>query len=188
MATIRRIRTVFTGVAGTPWYSNMYFTWVNGTEQDALDAVAAFWGAVDARMTQNVSWGTEDDIAVIDDATGQITGIETGSGGSGTGAQTSNALPFQTQGLLHLLTNSFLNGRQVRGRCFVPGMTETDNSVDGVMEAAGQTVLQTAADALITATSTPGPLRVYARSQATSVVVESITVPTKWAVLRSRRD
>lgn len=188
MATIRRIRTVFSGVAGTPWYSNMYFTWVNGTEQDALDAVADFWGAIDAQMNNAVDWATEGDIAVIDDATGQITSIESGTGGTGTGAVATALLPPATQGLVHLLTNSFLNGRQVRGRCFVPGLTEADNDAGGVMAAGTQTIIQNAINALIAGSSTPGPLRVFARSQATSVVVQTATVPTKFAVLRSRRD
>jgi len=39
MTDLRRIRTVFTGVAGTPWYSNLYFTWVSGTEATALAEV-----------------------------------------------------------------------------------------------------------------------------------------------------
>lgn len=179
---------MFSGVAGTPWYSNMYFTWVTGTEQDALDAVAAFWGAVDANMGLAVDWATEDDIAVIDDATGQITAIEVGSGGSGTGGAAQDLLPLQTQGLIHLLTGSFLNGRQVRGRCFVPGLTENANDGSGLMLAATQTSIQTAIDALIAASSTPGPLRVFSRKNLTSLVVESATVPTKWSVLRSRRD
>lgn len=188
MTSIRRVRTVFSGVAGTPWYSNFYFTLVNGTVQDHLDLVGAFWGAVDARIIPDVTWETESDVAVIDDATGQLTGIETGTGPSGVGSQAGIMLPASNQALVHWLTGSFLNGRQLRGRCFIPGLTETDNDAGGTLSATAQSVIQAAADALVTNSATPGPLRVFSKSGFTSATVSSADVPTKWAVLRSRRD
>ena len=47
MATLARVRTIFTGPAGSPWYSNLYFDAATGTAQNAADAAAPFWGAVD---------------------------------------------------------------------------------------------------------------------------------------------
>jgi len=188
MATIRRVRTEFTGVAGSPWVSNMYFTWVNGTEQDHVDAVGVFWAAVDARIDNSVTWATESDVAVIDDTTGNITSMETTTPATGAGGGTSDPLPYQTQALCHWLTNSFLSGRQIRGKTFIPGLCEDDNTSTGLLVSTTQTIIQDAADALIAASSSPGPLRVFTRVNNTSVVVETASVPTKWALLRSRRD
>jgi len=188
MALMRRTRTVFSGVAGTPWYSLMYFTWVSGTEQDHLDEVAAFWGAIDARIDNNVSWATEDDMAIVESSTGEIVSVEVGSGGTGTGGGTSDPLPAATQGLVNWLTGAFVGGRQVRGKCYIPGLCEDDNTATGVMVGTTQTIIQNAADALIANTSAPGPLSVFSRVNLVRETVTSATVPTKWAVLRSRRD
>jgi hypothetical protein len=196
MASIRRVRTIFSGVAGTPWYSNLYFTFVSGTAQATVDNVAAFWGSVDALMRNSVTWATEAGVPTIDDVTGDITSVETTTPGTGAGAvSTAELLPIQTQGLIHLLTGSFQFGRQVRGRIFVPGLTEAANN-NGIMDSTTATSIQTAAAALVTGSSSPGPLRVFSRPKpllvpprlGTSFVVSQTSVPTKFSVLRSRRD
>lgn len=188
VAQLRRIRTIFTGVAGTPWYSNMFFTWVAGTEQAHLDAVGSFWNAIDSQIDNNVSWAVDDNAAVINDTTGDITQIEVGIGPTGAGGGTSAPLPYANQGLVNWLTNDFIAGRQVRGKTYIPGLCEDTNTVSGVMEPVAQSVLQSTADALIAASSAPGPLRVFSRKNLTSAAVESAQVTNKWAVLRSRRD
>lgn len=188
MASIRRIRTVFSGVAGTPWYSNMHFTWVNGTEQDHLDAVGDFWGAIDVLQDDAITWAVESDATVINDATGDIIAIESGVGPTGAGTATFDPLPYQTQGLVNWLTGTFVAGRQLRGKTYVPGLTENANDASGIMTTAARDVIAAAATALVAASSVPGPLRVFSRKNLTSATVGSFVAPTKWAVMRSRRD
>jgi len=196
MASLRRVRTVFSGVAGTPWYSNLYFTFVAGTAQATVNNVATFWGAVDALMDNAVTWVTEADVPTIDDVTGDITAVETTTPGSGVGADTGDALPYQTQALIHLLTGSFAFGRQIRGRIFVPGLCEGSNTSGGTLLNTAQTTIQAAAAALVSGSSSPGPLRVFSPPKPLlvpprvgfSTVVTATQVPIKWSVLRSRRD
>jgi hypothetical protein len=188
MALIGRIRTVFSGVAGTPWYSNMYYSEAAGDFQGCADAVAAFWGAVDARIDNSVSWVIESDVTVLEWTTGVIDSVETITPGFGSGGGTSDPLPYATQGLVHWLTGDFVNGRQLRGRTFIPGLCEDDNTSAGVMVSTTATIIQNAANALITASGTNGPLMIYSPTNHVAEAVQAATVPVKWAVLRSRRD
>jgi len=188
MAQIRRIRTVMTGVAGTPWYSNFYFTWVNGTESDHVDLVSAFWGSLANLIDNGVLLTIEGDTAVINDANGEITGVEVAAPGSVAGTATDAALPPATQAIGHLLTGTFVGGRQVRGRCFVPGLTIKSNTTAGSLLNTSQSTLQASFDDLIADSGTPGPLRVLSRVHASSYIVDAAVVPVKFAVLRSRRD
>lgn len=186
---MRRIRTVWSGVAGTPWYSNHYFAFSPGTVQLTLDAVEDFWIAVNGAICNEVFWQIESDVAVVDEATGDITSIETGTGGGGQGANTNDPLPWATQGLINWLTGQFSNGRQVRGKTYVPGLCEDGNTTGGVMSSGLQTTIQGAADGLIADADSGGfNLQVYTRVNTGDVEVASASVPTKWAVLRSRRD
>lgn len=188
MTILRRVRTVATGVAGTPWYTNMYFTRVATTEQGHVDAVVAFWQAIADQLDNSVSWAVEGDCAQIDDATGNIVGVDSATGASVVGAETANALPPANQALIHWLTGSFIGGRQLRGRTFIPGLCVDQTGSTGVLQAATRTDILTAAEGLITASSGPGPLRVLSKKNLTSAVVADATVPTEVAVMRSRRD
>ena len=188
MTILRRVRTVATGVAGTPWYSNFHFTWVSGTEQDHLDLISNWWSAIVAQLDNTVTWNTEDDMALIDDATGNITGVETGTGSAVVGAETANALPPANQGLVHWFTSSFVGGRQLRGRTFIPGMCVDQTTSVGALQPATRTDFAAAADDLIANSSTPGPFRVLSRTNGTSAVVDTASVPSFVAVMRSRRD
>ena len=93
-----------------------------------------------------------------------------------------------TQGLVHWLTGDFVNGRQLRGKTFIPGLCEDDNTTAGLMSSTCQGVIATAADALLTASGTNGPLMIYSPTNHVAEAVQANTVGTKWAVLRSRRD
>lgn len=187
MAVIRRIRTVFSGVAGSPWYNNMYFTRVIGTEDAAITAVADFWNDFDPYVAAEVDWEVLPQIDLLDDATGMLTGVDVGTGVSGSGASANPFLPYATQLCINTNTNSFHGGRQLRGKVFVPGLTTNAND-EGNPATALLTAANTAIGDLIATTSSTGPLRVYSPTYHLSEVVENGGTMTQFAVLRSRRD
>lgn len=188
MTTVRRVRTVMTGVAGTPWYTNMHFTYVGGTTQAAIDAVRDFWTTLAPSIDNGVSAQVEGDCALIDDTTGHITGIDSATARIVPGTSVANALPPATQGLINVFTSSFIGGRQLRGKVFIPGLVTTVSDSAGGPTAALKTAMLGVGNTLVSASSAPGPWRVLSKRYLTSAVVTSVSTPSKFGSMRSRRD
>lgn len=185
MPIMGRIRTVFTGVAGTPWYSNIY---VLGTEDDAaaqVDAVGEFWATVSALMTGVVDWTVEGDVAQIDSATGDLVGVTSETPVSGSGTNAGDPLPYANQALVNWSTSVFAGGRNIKGKTFIPALCEDSNSV-GTLLSASDGVITDAANALVAALN--GSMVIYSPTNALAAEVTGASVPSKFAVLRSRRD
>jgi hypothetical protein len=196
-----RVRTVFTGPAGTPWLSTMYFS-SGGLQSDAdaaVVSVGAFWNAVDAGMSSTVSWSTEPDVADIDLATGELETSWSTTPQTGSGASAGDMLPTLAQALVRWRTPGVVNGRRVRGRTFVPGVTEAFAAA-GRPIAAYLTTLNTAAAALIADAnsqfviwsrpfeSDPDDPDDPPTRAGTQHVVSSGTAWSEFASMRSRRD
>lgn len=195
-----RVETIFTGPAGSPWLSVMYFS---GTDQAGADQavadVGAFWGAVDAGMSSAVSWSTNPDVQVLDAATGALTDAFSTTPQAGSGASAGDMLPTAAQALLRWRTSGIVNGRIVRGRTNVPGVTEAFAAA-GRPIAAYITTLNTAAAALLAGASI---FQVWSRPHVqdfddsptspptragSAHVVTSGSAWSEFAVQRSRRD
>lgn len=186
-----KIRTVFSGVPGTPWLSTMYFEEVGGTAQQAATAVGTFWGAIDALQSSLVTWTTEADVSTIDDQTGELTAVTVTTPVTGTGAQAGEMLPIASQALIRWRTGAFINGRNLRGRTFIPGLV-VSQSDDGRVNASTQTTINNAASALIADGNSvlnvwhrPNP--VGSATGAGEAVVSGLCW-NQFATMRSRRD
>lgn len=189
-----RVQTSFTGAPVTGGGLNtLYFEAGGGlTAADAHDAVVDFWtlcaGAIDSELAMTVLG----EIAVIDEATGTLTGVESATPVVVAGGASGDALPLATQGLIRWRTGEFVNGREVRGRTFVPGPVEV-LSTGGRPESSYVGGLNTAAAGLIAETTAalliwhrPGPNAVLEPGSSHPVLTGSTW--SEWAVLRSRRD
>lgn len=188
--TIARVRTVLSGVPGTPYYSNLYFQGVvtQPQAQDCLDNVAAFFNSLESTIISTCTWLTEGDVALIDEATGTLTGNLSGTGGSGVGTVSGDPMPWSNQGLLRLLTDTYVGGRRLRGRFFNPAQVEA-NSTLGVPIGAYITGLNTIGQTLITDSATSSSeWVVWSRKNGVAAEVSSVSTWGQWAVLRSRRD
>jgi hypothetical protein len=180
-----RVRTIFTGAQGSPWLSTLNFGAAGGTAAQAVTAVAAFWGAVDVQMPGTIDWTTEADVGTYSPA-GELEDVDTttpstGAGGAGAG----ELLPRATQGLIRLRTGLIIDGRELRGRIFIPGLSESVND-NGTYAAASRATINTAAAALISdANST---LLVWSKRWATEAPALTGVTATEFAVLTSRRD
>lgn len=181
-----RVRTVFTGPTGSPWVNTLFFDEPAGTAQGAANAAAIFWQAVDAVMHTSVSWSTEGDVVLVNEDTGLATGVVSTETSSGAGSTGTDLLPPATQGLIRLLTGVFNDGRQIRGRIFVPGLTETANTAGGIMDGTTATTIRTAAEALVDDANSA--LLVWSRSGLQAHPVTGASLWSQFAILRSRRD
>lgn len=182
-----RVETVMTGIQGAPYYNALNFT---GTTQlnatNAALAVQAFWGDLAAQLHQDVSIQVQPQVVAYNDQTGQPdAAFNTGPHEAQSGAVDSPLLPFTTQGLISWRTGSYVAGREVRGRTFIPGMTEASNNL-GMPESGALTVFQTAATALIN--DADSNFAIWSPKNGSTVIVISGTPWTQWGSLRSRRD
>jgi len=194
-----RVVTRITGAQGSPWLNTLCFhSTGSGTVQQAADAVAAFWGAADAFMDNSTSWVIDPTVVEFTEDQGANVAFHTVSTGSGTGATNAVSLPYATQALIRLYTGQVVNSHQVRGRIFVPGITQ-NNLGEGVANAALITGLNTAAAALIADANSE--LVVWSRPvdaehatenspmrDGSTHVVTTASTSTQFAVLTSRRD
>lgn len=188
MATLNRVRTVWAGVVGAPYYANHYFTddSTNVTAQAAIDAVDAFWTSIAGVIANTATYVVEGTVARIDEATGTLLGNWGLTQGVGGGAGSGELLPRQTQALLRWLTPSVVGGRVLRGRTFIPALLEQFNDSGGNPVSSVVSGLNTAGAALIA--DPDCELRVWSRTHGTSDVVTSANAWTQWATLRSRRS
>ena len=180
----KRVTTVFSGVPGAPWYSNFFFAQTD-VAQECVNSTSRFWLAIAPLIVNEVSWTVQGDVATIDEATGEVTNVEAASGVNGAGSSVGELLPRQTQGLVRWQTALFASGRRLRGRTFLPGMTESNN-LEGVPSSGTITAMANAGTALIAEPGTA--FGIYSRTYRAFAVVTASTAWNQWATLRSRRD
>lgn len=186
-----------TGVAGSPWYSNMYFRNDTNVDQSAglTNRVRTFWDTCRNHMTFGLQMVVESEIPVIDERDGKMIGLHVGAGASVVGNGTGETLPTATQALVQWFTNGIVNGRKVRGRTFVPGMMEANNSgglptgtIDSALQTAANTLIATAPFLVVWSRPVSGEEPGTVARVGTAHNVLSSNVWAQWAVLRSRRD
>lgn len=187
MAFLWRVRTLLTGPMITGGGQNdLYYAVTGGTAAEAVTATGAFWQALAAGLDSDLSWATEPEVVQIDDATGDISLSTNTTPQSGIGSDVGESLPKSTMGLLRWRTGVYVGGKEIRGRTFVPGVLEANNTATGTPDTTIINVMNNAASALVAdAAST---LVIYSPTKHTHAVVQSGSAWNQWAVLRSRRD
>lgn len=187
VSTVARVRTEFTGVAGSPGYSNLYFDASTVDAGSYQAAVLSAWdnnsGAIDDAVTMTMV----NPIPIISVASGQVVDVAIGPGGSTNGSSAGEPLPPATSGLLQLHTGQFVGGREIRGRMFWPYPTEDQNS-GGVPITAYKDTLTAFAEQLQGISGANGAWVVYSRAHARAEYITSWASWNEWASLRSRRD
>lgn len=198
MAVIMRSAAVITGSAfPEPGYTSMWWRpgTAGGSVADATDILARFrsvWESLKTLISPSVTFDYEGLCIAVEDTTGVLTGAFSGTDPTSTvGSGTGDPLPRQTQGLIQWQTSTVVNGRRLRGRTYVPGFGESENSSTAVPFASTVTAMVTAGALVLPAGATasfpviwhrPGP-----GGPGTSAAITGVSASTKWAVLRSRR-
>lgn len=185
MPDLYRVQIVSTGVAGSPYYTTFHFIASAGTASQAAVDATGFWGTVDQYMDSALTWDLDTAVETIDSNTGNVVAVTDVATATGTGGSVADMLPPSTQGLVRWRTGNYVGGREIRGKTFLPAMTEV-NSTDGEPIAATITGIENAALALWS--SPNSQLCVYSRTYNAYAPVSAASMWARWAVLRSRRD
>lgn len=189
MATISRLRTVWTGVAGAPYYTNLYFDGVtdSASAAAALDGWGDFIDTFKSNFVAGMIANIEGDLLQYDDTSGTLTGSVATTGRSITCTGGGTLLPRQAQLLVQWRTGIVVAGRRLRGRTFLPGQQETLNDAGGVPSSALVSSMQAGLQGFIDLPAPPHMV-VWSRTHGVSSNALQATVWNQWANLRSRRD
>lgn len=182
-----RTSTVWTGSAGSPYFTQNYFLGA-GDATHATSCITALWtflGAIASYIDDALVESISGDVEVIDVASGQILNVHSVTGAVQGGTATGDALPTLCQGLLRLNTGAYVAGRQLKGRMYLPGMMESNNTVVGLPSAGMIGAINTAAATFIASAADPA---VYSHTHSYATSVNSATLSPKWSYLRTRRD
>lgn len=197
---IGRIRAIWTGVAGSPLYTNFYFR--NQATQTSADAVIGFFTDMAPKIATDYEVNVEGEAPIFDETDGSLIAVENVTGGLVGGSSTGQQLGRATQGLLQLFTEGIVGNRRVRGRMYVAGPTETDNAGAGQPQVGYQDLLNAAyqdnlQDVLVRDTnahviwSRPIPADDPAGRDPRAGSAHTVTASSvwgEWGVQRSRRD
>lgn len=187
MALMDRIRLVWTGVAGAPYYTSLYFTAdvSSGGAAATHDAVADAFTLLRPVWSSGLTATVESEILTIDSSTGDAVSAQSVPAVAIVGTAANALMPRATQGLVRLRTGVFQNGRRLNGRLFVPGVTISANNA-GVPSVSYQTSLRDALQPLANLES-PEWL-VWSRLTGNVAAITQVAPWTEFASLRSRRD
>lgn len=185
MALIRRVRVVWTGVAGSPAYSNFYFLNNLSGAQAYIAPVGNFISSAVQYVHQSVTATVQPEVPLIDSATGDVMGVDLGSAVAHPGARTDEIMPPINNLLIRWNTDVFAGGRRVKGRTFIPYPTQLLNE-SGKVETSSRNGLTAAANTLVNVADVD--LVIWAKTSGGVAPVTLANVWDQFAALRSRRD
>jgi hypothetical protein len=189
MATMHRVKMLLSGAAlPGGGLATHYFDYPSSAAQTALDAATSLWGQFCTYMCPDLHVVADAIVDQVDPADGAIFGVTACSPESLAGASANDCITQASQMLVQWRTGQYLNGREVRGRTFVPGVTE-NYSTSGELAPAVLASLPANLDAFINASGAvpviwhrPGP-----HGAGSAVPIALGTLWTEFAVLRGRR-
>jgi hypothetical protein len=184
--SLYKVRTLWSGAAGGPGVTTMYFGTGGGTAANAVAAVAAFWNQAKNTIDNAWNYATDSVVLTIDETTGEPTGADGVTPVSSAGTDSNDHLPSMTQGLIQLRTGVYVSGRELRGRIFIPGPTEDVNVAGKPKSDYKAAWLDAVEDQLINGLDVD--FRVYSRAHGSASPVISASVWDEWAALRTRRS
>lgn len=183
---MNRVRVVWTGVAGSPYYSNFYSINTATTPPAAHAAVTSLIQALQPRYSVNLTARIEGDVALVESTSNSIVGVNTVAFQDRTGTAAGGLAPLATQHVVRLLTGTFVNGRQVRGRIMLPGVVTASVGPNGQPLAATLTAIDSAFSAYIV--GLVNSACVFARASGQAVPISFVDTWEQFGVQRSRRD
>lgn len=198
-----RVQTVWSGVAGAPYYTNLYcigpLSTGNGTVLHS--AWNALLVSIATQLAAPMVATIDPELLEFDETTGNVTSAGTDVTSTINFGNTQDQLPHSTQALIQWTTGGLVHNRRVKGRTFIPGVTEQANSATGIPLPLIDTPLETAVATFLSTMS--GRLRIWSRPfvqldpakaasnpsrPGSAHAVTSGAVAPYWAILRSRRD
>jgi hypothetical protein len=180
-----RVDTQITGTVGGPFFSTNYFNGnTQGVADDASAAVRTFWNAIQANMLGPATITVQDVVTQVNITTGDpeaifsVTNTAITLGGSGT------YLPWGIQAVCNWRTGVFVGGREIRGKTYIPLLTEGNNT-NGYPDSSLLGTVNTAMAALIA--DAGNELVVWSKKNGIAQPVVSGAMSQNWGLLHSRK-
>jgi len=200
MTSLARVVVEWNGWTGAPGANVLHFSpgtigsWDATAAQDLVDEITDVYDAMKQVWFASITATVQPTIRIIDDDSGELTGIFSAATppAAVAGTATVNPMSRATQLCVRLLTGEFVRGRQLRGRIFIGPLAPVAVSTEGLIASTIEDYIQ---DAWVAPTSGTGPrLAVWSRPPGGGSTggsygdVTSVGVMPVPAVLRSRRD
>lgn len=183
-----RVITEITGGSGGPQWSTMHFGGTTeGEAAAAALAAAAFWADLQDTLTAAYQFHFDGEVYRVDPATNQILEVFLTAGWDRDGTKAGETLPWATQGLVRWRTGTYVAGRELRGRTFIPGWLESESG-GGVPSPAAVAAMNAAGLQFLTSAAPAGGAVVYSPTHGVASAISAAQAWDRWAVLRSRRD
>lgn len=194
MPLLQRTRVLWTGFLGAPGYTNLYARFVDAETTPPInhaEDVATLFTALRARMPRAVNVQIEQEVAIVDEDTGDIAGFQLlpfappveGNGVLGNWSAASGAA-------IEWRTSAVRSGRRLTGRTFVVPLAASAYDSDGTLVEQANTDIQLAANNYISESASE-PV-VWSRPRDGRLgwagTIQQARVRDRVAVLRSRRD
>lgn len=151
MPEVGQVRTITTGYAGAPGYTNMYFfgdPYSTSTAQDNVEDVAAFWDSMAVQFPSSWRFAVQPDVSVLDEVSGALLRIESTTppaqgvfGDAAAYAGGVGAVASWNTAAVHLT-------KRLRGRTFLVPLNSTKYDTDGTITAGALTALRGAVTTL----------------------------------------
>jgi hypothetical protein len=184
MAT-RRIQVNYShALISGPAVSFFYFESSVGTAAQAATAVAGFFTSIADRLHSGLTVGFDPDVVVFDTATGHPTDFESITQANVVGTVGFEPLPPAISARVDLGTSAVVNFRRLKGRIYIPMMTEGQNQ--GAPESGTIGDVSGSAQALRDDANTLWV--VWSRTHGVNSAVTTAQMWSKWGIQRSRRD
>ena len=185
MANLRRVEVVWTGALGLPGLSVFY----TDEADDVTTNLQTFFTAVRPSFKSDITWTCASSGDIIDAESGTL--VSGWSGGTAFSVQANSsdgAWAAGTGAFIRWGTNTVINGRRLRGRTFMTGVTTSSYDNQGTISSGTLTTIGNAATTL----AATGKLVIWHRphpgfTDGSFGEVTSATVPDQVTSLRSRR-
>lgn len=211
MADIYRVKARWAGFTGAPGYTVLHFAdqfGTNGdlgpaTQEGALDIVTrtrAFFDAIKGTLPAPVSVTVESEVEVLDELSGRLTNSFAVASQLAVNGMSNSSYSVASGAVINWRTAGVRKNRRVRGRSFIVPLVGSQFGTNGALLDATVAQIQDNANVLASQTGT-NDLVVYARPTPANPLtgaaaiddgeahaVTSAAVPSKGAILTSRRD
>jgi len=126
-----RTEVEINGLQGSPLYSRLHWDSTGFDGQIGADAVAnathELWTDLAAFMHNQTVIAVMPEVALVDDSTRETTAVFITSEANIAGALSTERIASGLQLVAQHRSGQFVGGREVRGRTFIPGLTESAN-------------------------------------------------------------
>lgn len=190
MSEVYRFKVDLIGLPATGGGINTFHTIPGGPSNipAARALIADFYDDIKAQLANTLTVRVQEEVEEFNVQTGGLVQVHVDPVVQQvTGTSSQGALPQASQGLVRWGTGEVVNGRRLNGKTYIAGLTnsaKTDGRVDGSV----RTLLQNAANGLMDALQPTMSMVTWSRKNGVIHLVNSASVWSEFAVLRSRRD